>query len=330
MQYRSLGFTGLKVSAIGLGTNSLGGRANAEASLAILERALDRGINLIDTANIYTNGQSETLIGQALSGPLKHRRDEMILATKAGMRIGDGPNQRGTSRRHLLQEVEKSLKRLNTDYIDLFQVHTWDPETSLEETLYTLDGLVRSGKVRYIGSSNYRAWESMKANQISREHHWVQFQSVQVSYSLADRTIEREILPMCRDQGMGVIAYYPLAGGILSGKYAGGRIPEGSRAAVDPRFQRRLQVEYLALSEIVSQVAQEIGSTSSQVALAWLLTRPEASSAIVGASRPQQVEENAKAADLELPSNLLARLDEASDAFRWSPPFGDARLTLDR
>ncbi|MCL5065232.1 MAG: aldo/keto reductase [Firmicutes bacterium] len=327
MQYRSLGYTGLKVSTIGLGTNSLGGRANPVASAEILAKALDLGINLVDTANVYTGGQSETLIGQALAGPLKHRREEMILATKAGMPVREGPNQRGLSRWHILREVDKSLIRLQTDYIDLFQVHTWDPETSLEETLYTLNTLVQSGKVRYVGSSNYRAWESMKANQVSREHHLVQFQSVQLSYSLADRTPEREILPMCRDQGMGVIAYYPLAGGILSGKYQGGHIPEGSRADVDQRFGQRLQTRYLELAGIVSEVANEIDSRPAQVALAWLLTRPETSSAIVGASRAAQVEENAQAADLVLPPAVIERLDTASEAFRWTRPFGDARLS---
>ncbi len=326
MQYRSLGYTGLKVSTVGLGTNSLGGRANPVASAEILAKALDLGINLVDTANVYTGGQSETLIGQALAGPLKHRREEMILATKAGMPVREGPNQRGLSRWHLLREVDKSLIRLQTDYIDLFQVHTWDPETSLEETLYTLNLLVQSGKVRYVGSSNYRAWESMKANQVSREHHLVQFQSVQLSYSLADRTPEREILPMCRDQGMGVIAYFPLAGGILSGKYQGGHIPEGSRADIDQRFLKRIQTSYLELAGIVSEVANEIDSTPAQVALAWLLTRPETSSAIVGASRAAQVEENAEAADLVLPPAVIERLDAASEAFRWAPPFGDSRL----
>jgi len=170
----------------------------------------------------------------------------------------------------------------------------------------------------------------MKANQVSRGHDWVGYQSVQVSYSLADRTPEREISPMCRDQGMGIIAYFPLAGGILSGKYQGGNIPDGSRAAVDQRFQRRIQSGYLAVAEVVGQVAHEVNATSSQVALAWLLTRLSTSSAIVGASRAAQVEENAKAADLVLPPAAIERLDNASEAFRWAPPFGDARLGAQR
>jgi aryl-alcohol dehydrogenase-like predicted oxidoreductase len=325
MHYRRLGTTGLRVSAIGLGTNAFGGRADASRTEAVLVAAVEAGVTLIDTANVYTGGQSETLIGQVLRGALKGRRDDLILASKAAMPTGPGPNERGATRYHLLREVEKSLTRLGTDYLDLFWVHTWDPETPLEETLSTLDALVRAGKVRYVGCSNYRAWETMKALGVSAEHHWVRYQAVQLSYSLADRVVEREVFPLLRNQGLGLVSYFPLAGGILTGKYQGGHVPEGSRADAAPAFRQQLKEEYLTLADGVTRLAREAGVSPSQLALAWVLDHPEVSSAIAGATRPEQVQDNVAAADVVLTADVRAELDRLSERFRWSPPFGEYR-----
>ncbi|MED4959692.1 aldo/keto reductase, partial [Paenibacillus macerans] len=244
MKYRRLGTSGLEVSALGLGTNAFGKRADRETSIRLIHQALDSGINFIDTANIYAGSQSERIIGEALAD----RRQGVVLATKAGLVRGEGPNASGSSRLHLQQELEQSLKRLKTDYVDLYQIHTFDPHTPLEETLRTLDDMVRAGKVRYIGASNYAAWELMKAIGISESRGWTRYISTQVSYSLADRTPEQELIPMCADQGVGIIPYFPLAGGILSGKYHSVKeAPAGSRADTDPNFGRFLDEERIAL-----------------------------------------------------------------------------------
>ena len=232
MHYRKLGGSGLAVSALGLGTNAFGKRSDREASTAIIDFALDRGINFFDTANIYAGTESETIIGHALRG----KRDRAVLATKAGLPRREGPNGSGSSRYHLQRELEESLQRLQTDYVDLYQIHTFDPYTPLEETLRALDDFVRAGKVRYVGASNYAAWELTKALGISELKNLNRFVSIQTSYSLADRTPERELVPACADQEVGIIPYFPLAGGILSGKYApdaSGAAPKGSRAETD-------------------------------------------------------------------------------------------------
>lgn len=213
MNYRRLGSSGLKVSELGLGTNAFGKRADEKTSIRIIEHALDHGINFIDTANIYAGTESERIIGQALAG----KRQHVVLATKAGLIKGTGPNERGSSRYHLQQELDNSLKRLQTDYVDLYQIHTFDPHTPLDETLRALDDMVSAGKVRYIGASNYAAWEIMKALGISELKGYARYVSTQVSYSLADRTPERELVPLCMDQGVGIIPYFPLAGGFLRG-----------------------------------------------------------------------------------------------------------------
>ncbi|MBW7460123.1 aldo/keto reductase, partial [Paenibacillus sepulcri] len=249
MEYRYLGASGVKVSVLGLGTNSFGTRADREASMGIIHHALENGINFIDTANIYTKSESEKIIGEALEG----HRHQVVLATKAGLVKGDGPNERGSSRHHLMMELEASLKRLKTDYIDLYQIHTFDPNTPLEETLRALDDMVRAGKVRYIGASNYAAWELMKAIGISEKSGLNRFVSNQVSYSLADRIPENELVPMCLDQGVGIIPYFPLAGGILTGKYNSPEAaPEGSRADKDPNFKRYLGGDKIRLGQEIA------------------------------------------------------------------------------
>ncbi len=322
MRYRQLGRTGFQVSALGLGTNSLGSRASEAESHRILNRALEAGITLIDTANTYGHGTSETVIGQWLAP----HRQEVALATKAVLPVGSGPNDRGASRYHLVRELEGSLRRLRTDYIDLYQVHTFDPKTPLEETLQTLDEFVRAGKVRYVGASNYRAWELMKALSVSERLHVVPFVTNQVSYSLADRTPERELNALARDQGVGIIAYYPLASGILTGKYrAGHAAPPESRGAT--RSGGRYQdVGLLALADAVRTVAEDLGATTPQVSLAWLMTNSVVCSAIAGARTVEQLEENLKSVDITLGEEALSALDGASAPYKAREPFSEARL----
>ncbi|WP_429845582.1 aldo/keto reductase [Brevibacillus sp. FIR094] len=323
MKYYRLGGSGLKVSALGLGTNSFGGRADEQTSVNIIHTAIESGITFIDTANIYTQTESERIIGLALSG----KRHEVVLATKAGLVKGEGPNQRGSSRYHLMLELENSLKRLRTDYVDLYQIHTFDPETPLEETLRALDDMVRSGKVRYIGASNYAAWELMKAIGISQREGLNRYVSTQVSYSLADRTPERELVPLCLDQGVGIIPYFPLAGGILTGKYTSAeKAPAGSRADKEPRFVRLLSEDKLEFGRKISQVAAEVGVSSSVLSLAWLMHKPVVSSVIVGATRVEQLTDNLQSAALTLDAATLAELDRLSDTYRNGEPFAVYRL----
>ena len=323
MHYRRLGGSGLQVSALGLGTNAFGKRANAKDSKRVIDTALELGITFLDTANIYARTASETILGEALLG----RREHVILTTKAGLPTGDGPYDRGSSRHHLLRELEGSLQRLQTDYIDLYQIHTFDPDTPLEETLRTLEDMVSSGKVRYIGASNYAAWELMKALGISERLGLQRYVSMQTSYSLADRTPEQELVPLCLDQGVGIIPYFPLAGGILSGKYTSAdQIPSGSRADTDPNFTRFLQDGALTLGQRLTELAEERGYTPSALALAWLMHQPVVSSVIVGATRPEQLLENAASLEIELDDELVQALDELSSDTRYGKPFAVYRL----
>ncbi|WP_256759403.1 aldo/keto reductase [Cohnella sp. WQ 127256] len=324
MRYHRLGNSGLEVSTLGLGTNAFGKRADQETSIRIIHHAMDQGINFIDTANIYAGTESERIIGLALAGD---KRRNAVLATKAGLVKGKGPNERGSSRLHLQQELEDSLRRLNTEYIDLYQIHAFDPNTPLEETLRTLDDMVSSGKVRYIGASNYAAWELMKALGISELRGYTRYVSTQTSYSLADRTPENELVPMCLDQGVGIIPYFPLAGGILSGKYSlEVREPTGSRANTDPNFGKFLDDRNLMLSQQVSKLATEQGCTPSALSLAWLMDRPSVSTVIVGATRTEQLEDNLKSVQLQLDSEVMGMLDEVSAPFRNGEPFAVYRL----
>ncbi|KRE49025.1 aldo/keto reductase [Paenibacillus sp. Soil522] len=323
MQFRRLGNSGLKVSVLGLGTNSFGKRADYETSKQIIHYALDNGVNFMDTANIYAGTESEKIIGQVLEG----NRHSVLLATKAGLVKGAGVNERGSSRYHLQTELENSLKRLKTDYVDLYQIHTFDPETPLEETLRALEDMVRSGKVRYIGASNYLAWELMKAIGISERLGLNRFVSTQVSYSLADRTPEKELVPMCLDQGVGIIPYFPLAGGILSGKYSSSdKAPEGSRAQTDPNFSKFLDDKTIALGEQAGKLSKELGCTPSVLSLAWLMNKPAVSTVIVGAARRDQLAENMKSVSLQLDTEAQKKLDAMSSPFRNGEPFAFYRL----
>jgi 1-deoxyxylulose-5-phosphate synthase len=323
MEYRQFGKSGVRVSALGLGTNAFGSRADRAASIRIIHEALDSGINFIDTANTYSGTESERIIGEALAG----RRHEAVLATKAGLPRGEGPNARGSSRYHIQQEIEDSLKRLNTDHIDLYQIHTFDPLTPLEETLRALDDLVRAGKVRYIGASNYAAWELMKALGISDRLGLNRFTTIQPSYSLADRTPEQELVPLCLDQGLGIIPYFPLAGGLLSGKYADvNNPPAGSRLEKNPDFAKRMDAERVRLGQEVSRIAKELSTTPAALSLAWLMTRPAVSTIIVGATKVEQLTENLAAASLKLDAAVLEELDRLSLQFKHGSPFAVFRI----
>nr|WP_245367941.1 aldo/keto reductase [Paenibacillus silagei] len=318
-----MGNSGLQVSALGLGTNSFGKRADQETSVRILHTAMDQGINFIDTANIYAGSESERIIGLALEG----KRHNAVLATKAGLPKHEGPGGSGSSRHHLMQELEGSLRRLKTDYVDLYQIHTFDPYTPLEETLRTLDDLISAGKVRYIGASNYAAWELMKALGISEARHFAKYISIQCSYSLADRTPEAELLPLCLDQGLGIIPYFPLAGGILTGKYTGSsKVPAGSRAETDPNFRHFLTPERISLGEQVQAIAERLGTSPAALSLAWLMNRPAVSTVIVGATTVEQVQHNLQSLSASPDAGILEQLDQASAAFRTGEPFAVYRL----
>ncbi len=322
MEYRHLGASGLIVSQIGLGTNAFGGRADQETSIKIIHAALDNGVTLLDTANGYCGGESERIIGEAL----RDRRSQVVLSTKAGLPVREGVYGHGTSRHHLMQELERSLQRLNTDYIDLYYVHTFDPTTPLEETLRTLDDMVRAGKVRYVAASNYEAWELMKALGISQRNNWAAFIGIQTSYSLADRTPERDLVPLCADQGLGIVAYYPLAGGILSGKYRGGQVPPGSRMQQNPGFGRMVDTSRLEVSATLASLAAEYDVAPAALALRWLVEQPQVGSAIVGATRVEQMEQNLQALTINYGADLQLRLDQATEGFRHGPRFGWYRL----
>ncbi|MBI4339756.1 MAG: aldo/keto reductase, partial [Chloroflexi bacterium] len=255
MEYRRLGSSGLEVSAVGLGTNNFGGRMDYAATEKVVRQCMEVGINFIDTSNSYGATKSEEFIGRAVKGS----RDKVLLATKVASAMGQGPNQRGTSRKHVLDEVDKSLRRLDTDYIDLYYIHFPDQRTPIEETMRTLDDLVRQGKVRYIGCSNYAAWQVCEAVWTSRMLHLESFVSVQPQWSMLSRGIERELVPFCQEYRIGILPYFPLAGGFLTGKYRQGQPPpEGSRFQKNPRFGERTltQRNFAALEQIERFAAQ--------------------------------------------------------------------------
>ena len=313
MKLRKLGRTGLKVSNLCLGTMTFGNAqwgCDETTSRQIVDRFLDAGGNFVDTADVYSAGVSEEITGRAI----RDKRDQVILATKVAGPMGAGPNDLGLSRKHVLDAVERSLVRLGTDYIDLYQVHAYDPSTPLDETLRALDDCVRDGKVRYVGCSNYSAWQLMKATAIANELGTARYDCLQPQYSLLCRFIEREHVPLCIEEGIGIIPWSPLAGGVLTGKVRRGEAaPAGSRAAVDATNRARFQTdEKVAIVETVAAVAKSLGKTSSQVALAWVTQQPGVTSPIFGARTLEQLEDNLGAADLILPEEAHKRLDDAS------------------
>lgn len=324
MKYRYLGRSGLQVSLLGLGTNSFGKRADKKTSIQILHAAIDSGINFIDTANIYANTASEEIIGEGLKNG---KRQQVILATKAGLPRGDGANQQGSSRYHLQRELDDSLCRLQTDHVDLYQIHAFDPKTPLDETLRTLEHMVQSGKVRYIGASNYAAWELMKALGLSDRLGVERFISLQTSYSLADRTPEQELIPLCLDQGVGIIPYFPLAGGILTGKYSQeDEAPAGSRAEKDPSFNRLMTGERIGLADGISWLSRSMSIDPAVLSLAWLMEQPAVSSIIAGATSVSQLHNNMNSVNITLSDEVKAELEHLSKPFRYSEPFATYRL----
>lgn len=314
MEYRNLGRSGLKVSPISLGTNAFGGRADEATSIAVVHKALDAGINLIDTADTYMSGESERIIGLALQG----RRSQAVLATKCWFPMGEGPNDRGLSRQHILDAVDASLRRLQTDYIDLYQMHNWDPETPLEETLQTLDDLVRWGKVRYIGCSNFAGWQFVKALGISERRGWARFISNQPEYSPANRKIERDVVPAGIAEGVGQIVYFPLAGGLFTGKYKRDEAPPADSRAVTQgeRFTNRWMTDRnFTLVERMTEIAGEAGISLPHLAIAWAMAKPGVTSAIVGASKVAQLVDNIGATEVKLSPDVIRRVDEMSADF---------------
>ncbi|MGZ3584683.1 MAG: aldo/keto reductase [Ktedonobacterales bacterium] len=306
MEYRQLGKSGLRVSVIGLGGNTFGRFADEAQTAAIIHRAIDVGINLVDTADVYGNGVSEELVGKAIRG----HRDEMLIATKVGMQMGQRPNERGSSRKHVIEGCHASLGRLNIESIDLYQIHAFDPATPLEETLEALDDLVRAGKVRYIGCSNYAAWQMVQALWISDREHLNSYVSVQPEYNLLQREVERELVPSCTELGLGIIPYFPLAAGVLTGKYRPGEpVPEGTRGYNNPRFESRLKRETLEAVQLLDAWARERGHNVGELALAWLVGRPGVSTVIAGTTRAEQVAANARAAEWKLTPADLAEID---------------------
>ncbi|MFV9674291.1 MAG: aldo/keto reductase [Anaerolineales bacterium] len=321
MEHRSFGRSGVKVSPLCLGTMQFGWTADEKASFEVLDAAYDAGINFIDTADIYSRwidgnpgGIAESIIGKWLrKNPEK--RTQVILATKVRGRMGEGPNDEGLSRKHIFSAVEQSLKRLGTDYIDLYQVHWPDESTPIEETLRALDDLINDGRVLYIGCSNYPAWRLMESLWTSDRCRLTSFISLQPHYNLVHRDeFERELEDICLKFDIGVIPYSPLAGGFLTGKYAGDQTPpEGSRGATSDRIQAYLMDPHsLSTLEIVKQIALERQKSPSQVALRWLISRPAVVSAIIGPRDLEQLEDNLGCLSVELSDEDMQRLDEAS------------------
>lgn len=336
MEYRQLGRSGLRVSVLTLGTMTFGGTGafaktgdtDAAGALRLVDVALDAGINLYDTANIYSWGVSEEILGQALRG----RRDAVLVTTKARMKMGEGPNDAGLSRHHLIAACEASLRRLGTDWIDLYQLHEWDGQTPLDETLEALDTLVRSGKVRYVGCSNYSGWHLMKALAISDARGWQRFVSQQIHYTLEAREAEYELVPVAVDQGVGIMVWGPLAGGLLSGKYRRGEpYPAGSRHLNEwgePPI--RDEARLYDIIEVLVAIAAERGVSAAQVALAWLLGRPGVCTLVIGARTEAQLQGNLGAAELTLTADERTRLDKVSALPLLYPYWHQARTSADR
>jgi len=324
MEHTRLGSTGLKVSRLCLGTMTFGLQCDEPTSRAILDRAAEGGITFLDTADVYplggdldTVGRTEEIVGRWLEG----RREQFVLATKCNMPVGPQPWDRGNSRRHILDAVEASLRRLRTDWIDLYQLHAYDADTPLDETLETLDDLVRAGKVRYAGCSNWLAYQVARALGRSELRGWTRFASVQPRYNLLFREFERELFPLCREEGIGVIPYNPIAGGMLSGKHERGAPTEGTRFTLGGAaslYQRRYwKDETFDAVEELQKLAREAGMALPTLAVAWVLDNPAITSPIIGASRPEQLDATLAAVDATLGDDLRARLDELTRPYRW-------------
>ena len=316
MKYRRLASTGVYVSELCLGAMTFGGTGVFQAigalgqseADALVHRAIDGGINFFDTANVYSFGQSEEMLGRALGD----RRQDVIVATKVRGRMGDGPNQIGLSRVHIMQQCDASLRRLGTDYIDLYQIHGHDPVTDIHETLSALTDLVRAGKVRYLGCSNLTAWQLMKALGISRQQHLTEFISTQSYYSIAGRELEREMVPLARDQGLAILPWSPLAGGFLSGKFTRDREADPDARRVSFDFPPVDKTRSYDIIDVMREVAQSHEVSVAQIALAWLLQRPAVTSVIIGAKSLAQLDDNLGAVNVAFTADEIERLDTVS------------------
>ena len=308
MQYRKLGNSGLDISTVGIGTNNFGRRIDLNATQKVIHKAIDLGINFFDTSNTYGNQLSEEYIGKTIT---KDIRRNIIIATKFGMDMGGIPNNIGASRKHILEQVDDSLKRLNSDYIDLYQIHVPDPHTPILETLTTLNDLVRSGKVRYIGCSNFAGWQIAQAMETSRKESLEAFVSNQPEYSMLNRSIETEILPACENYNLGILPFFPLANGFLTGKYkrnqpppSGTRLSESAESANAYFTSKNFDI-----IEKLEQLANDANHTVTELAISWLLSNNNVSSVISGATKTSQLEINAKAADWDLETDVLDEIE---------------------
>ncbi|REJ81271.1 MAG: aldo/keto reductase [Planctomycetota bacterium] len=308
MDYRNLGRCGVKVSPVCLGTMMFGGQTSEADSIRIIHKAHDLGVNFIDTANMYNAGESERVVGKAIAD----RRDSIVLATKGRQKMGDGPNQQGGSRKHLMAEFDASLKRLGTDYVDIYYYHAPDFSTPIDETLRALDDMVKSGRAHYIACSNFRAWRICEALWTSDRLNLNRYVCIQPLYNIVNRDIEVEILPLCEEYGLGVVSYSPLARGILTGKYTKfGEYPEGSRASRDDVRMRQaeLRPESIEISQKLVAHCQQKGCNPSQFALAWVLANPILTSVIIGPRTIEQFEDNMGCLDVEITDDDEAFVD---------------------
>ncbi len=333
MQYRFLGRTGLKVSELCLGTQTFGWGADEATAYALADRFVAAGGNFFDTSNIYNKGMSETMLGNWLKK--RGNRSQLVIATKVFFPTGDGPNDAGLSRKHIMEQIDASLRRLQTDYVDLYQTHCWDASTPLEETLRALDDLVRAGKVRYLGASNYTPSQLMRAIMLSAQHGWARFDCLQPEYSLLVRSTEWELLPLCREEGIGVICWSPLAGGWLSGKYRRGEPPPpDSRVGRADRWddlpEQRESERTWRIVDALREIAAARGKTPAQVALNWLLQQPGVTAPIIGARTLEQLGENLGSVGWALTAEELEQLDAASRVPLPSPYSFIARYTRKR
>ncbi len=312
MKYRTLGKSGLLVSELCLGTMTFGKETTEEDSIKIVDKFIDEGGNFLDTANVYVRGVSEEIVGKAI----KDRRLEVVLATKVRMKVGDHPNAVGYSRKHVIDSVDASLKRLQTDYIDLYQLHVWDHLTPIEETLRTLDDLISSGKVRYIGCSNFFGWHLMKSLSHSERQGYAKFITIQQQYSLLNREMDRELMSLCLEEGVGILPWAPLGGGFLTGKYKGKEKPTHGRYSEERSGEYSFENKFLArnfkIVEKVKEVASEIGKTPAQVALNWLLMKEGITAPIFGARTMEQLEENIGSVGWRLSEGHFLELDGVS------------------
>jgi voltage-dependent potassium channel beta subunit len=311
VEYRRLGRSGVKVSEISLGSwLTYGGSVAEERARACIHKAYELGINFFDTANVYMRGTAEEIVGRALKG---FERDSYVLATKVYFPMGEGPNDRGLSRKHIIEQCHASLERLGVDYVDLYQCHRYDEDAPLEETLRALDDLVRQGKILYVGVSEWTADQIADALRLAEEMNLERIVSNQPRYNMVQRQIEAEVIPLCEREGVGQVVFSPLAQGVLTGKYRAGEIPEQGTRAADPESNRFMQQvmneEVLSAVGKLSSVASDAGLSMSQLALAWVLQHDNVSSAIIGASRPEQVEDNAEAAGVRLSTQVVSEID---------------------